>query len=114
MHDVGFIEVWICLVDFRTITAVTNVVIEVPTHVLVKDGKYGVLLLVCFQLEAKDHFSFLFCISVFFTNYFYVLLLGREVYCFVNINICSRRSSREDKYYYKCYFLKYYFAKNYF
>lgn len=57
VHDIGSIEVRICLVDFRTITVFTNVVIEVPAHVLVKDGKYGLLLLVCFQLEANEHVS---------------------------------------------------------
>lgn len=65
MHDVGFIEVRICLVDFGTITVMTDVVIDVPTYVLVKDSKCGVLLLVCFQLEANGRISFLICISPF-------------------------------------------------
>lgn len=51
VHDIGFIEVWICLLDFRSIAVLTDVVIEVPTQVLIKDSKHGVLLLVCSYLE---------------------------------------------------------------
>lgn len=50
VHDIGFIKAFICLVDFGSISVLMNVVVEIPTLVLIKYSKHSMLLLVCFQL----------------------------------------------------------------
>ena len=53
MHDVGFVEVGVGLVDLGSVTFLSDVVIQVPALVFIKHSEDGVLLLVCFQLEKQ-------------------------------------------------------------
>lgn len=46
VHDIGLIKVWVCLVDFGSITILANVVFQVPALVLIEHSKHGMLLLV--------------------------------------------------------------------
>lgn len=46
VHDVRLVKVRIALVDLGSVAKLADVVVQVPTLVLVKDGQGGVLLLV--------------------------------------------------------------------
>lgn len=46
VHDVGLVKVGVALVDFGSVAKLPDVVVQVPTLVLVKYGEHGVLLLV--------------------------------------------------------------------
>lgn len=74
MHDIGFIKVGVCLVDFASIAILANVVIQVPTLVLIKYSQHGVLLLVCFQLWRETRS--IFWIVSFTTSNFNSLFLN--------------------------------------
>ena len=50
VHNVGLVKVWVCLVDFGSITVLANIVIQVPALVLIEHSEHGMLLLVGFQL----------------------------------------------------------------
>lgn len=47
VHDIRLVKVRIRLVDSGSVAILANVVIQVPTLVLVEHGKHGMLLLVC-------------------------------------------------------------------
>lgn len=46
VHDVRLVKVRITFVDLGSVAKLPDVVVEVPTHVLVEHGQGGVLLLV--------------------------------------------------------------------
>lgn len=68
VHDIGLIKVWVCPVDFGSITILANVVFQIPALVFIKYRKHGMLLLVCFQLERQNHSPIVFKISCFYST----------------------------------------------
>lgn len=47
VHDIRLVKVRIRLVDSGPVAILANVVIQVPTLVLIEHGKHGMLFLVC-------------------------------------------------------------------